>query len=48
MSRYGEIVNERKTPQNEKARNDQVINSAGGYVFEVGPWKQMERFLILG
>jgi len=48
MSRYGEIVNERKTPQSEKARSDQALNQAGGYVFEVGPWKQMERFLILG
>ncbi len=48
MSRYGEIVNPRKTPQREKAREDQVMNNAEGAVFAVGPWVQLDRFLILG
>lgn len=29
-------------------RTDQVINSAGGFVFEVSPKSRLERFLILG
>lgn len=28
--------------------NRQVQNSAGGYVYKLDPWKQLERFLILG
>lgn len=48
MSRYGEIVNPRKTPPTESARTGQVKNNAGGFVFEAGPWTQLDRFLILG
>lgn len=48
MTRYGEMVNESRTPQNEKARAEQVKNNAGGFVFETGSWKQLDRFLILG
>lgn len=48
MTRYGQTVNEKNTPQHEKAKPSQVKNNAGGYVFEVGPWKQLDRFLILG
>jgi len=48
MTHYGEMVNPSRTPQNEQARRDQVVNNAGGFVFEVGPWKQLDRFLILG
>jgi len=48
MSKYGDITNPSVTPQNEAARLDQVKNNAGGFVFEAGPWKQLDRFLILG
>lgn len=48
MTRYGEIVNTRATPPNEKARSTQVENNAGGFVFATGPWTQLDRFLILG
>jgi len=34
--------------QTEKARTDQVQNSAGGYVFKVNDLKRLERFLIIG
>lgn len=34
--------------QTERDRNDQVKNNAGGYVFKLAPFKQLERFLILG
>jgi 60 kDa SS-A/Ro ribonucleoprotein len=47
MSRYGKIA-AAPTPQNEAARPDQVKNNAGGFVFELGPWKQLDRFLVLG
>ncbi len=36
------------TPQREKARGDQVPNSAGGYVFAVDKWARLDRWLILG
>jgi len=36
------------TPQRERARNDQVENNAGGFVFQVTPEDQLRRFLILG
>jgi 60 kDa SS-A/Ro ribonucleoprotein len=36
------------TAQTVKAHKDQVINSAGGAVFKLTPWQQLERFLILG
>ena len=35
-------------PQMEQARPDQVLNKAGGYVFQIGPWDRFLRFLILG
>lgn len=41
-------VNNRRTPQSEKAKPDQVENNAGGFVFEVSKWDRLERFLILG
>jgi len=46
--RYSDHVNEKKTPQNQKAREDQVLNSAGGFVFAVDKWARLDRFLILG
>jgi len=36
------------TPQSEKAREDQVLNNAGGYVFKTSEMEQLRRFLILG
>lgn len=36
------------TPQTEKAREDQVRNNAGGFVFAVSDSSRLERFLILG
>lgn len=41
-------VNFRSTPQNERARADQVKNNAGGYVFGVTPETRLNRFLTLG
>jgi len=48
MTRYGEIVNPRVTSQSEQAREDQVKNRAGGYVWQVDCWTSLDRFLILG
>ena len=36
------------TPQTEKARADQVQNNAGGFVWQVDKWTQLDRFLLLG
>lgn len=33
---------------NEPLRDDQVQNSSGAYVWKIDPWKQLDRFLILG
>lgn len=38
----------RETPQSEPIRDDQIVNSAGGYVWEANPWTRLRRFLILG
>jgi len=44
---YAKFLNP-STPQNQPARPDQTPNHAGGYAFDVTPWQQLERFLILG
>lgn len=36
------------TRQREKARPDQVKNSAGGFVFSLDEWARLDRWLILG
>lgn len=36
------------TPQTEKAVDVQVLNSAGGYVFQVSDWQRLDKFLVLG
>lgn len=36
------------TPQTEQAKDNQVENNAGGFVFQISDFKQLERFLILG
>lgn len=37
-----------KIPQSEPLTPDQVPNSAGGYTWQITPWQQALRFLILG
>lgn len=37
-----------KTVQTQRARQDQVQNNAGGFVFQVSDQSRLERFLILG
>lgn len=49
MQKYNTLaVNQRKTPQTEKVRNDQVKNNAGGYVFKIDDFARLDRFLVLG
>lgn len=38
----------KSTPQTEPIREDQVKNSAGGYVWSVDDWVRLDRFLVLG
>lgn len=44
VTRKGRTV----TPGTEKAREDQILNSAGGYTFQVSDLDRVKRFLILG
>lgn len=37
-----------QTPQSEPIREDQVKNSAGGFVWSVDGWTRLDRFLVLG
>lgn len=41
-------ISTRRTPQTEKADKRQVLNSAGGYVFELDDLARLRRFLTLG
>jgi 60 kDa SS-A/Ro ribonucleoprotein len=41
-------ITTRSTPQGRKAREDQVKNTAGGYVFQIGDESRLHRFLTLG
>ncbi len=45
---YARSSSPNKTPQSEKARDDQKLNDAGGYVFETSLEQQVRRFLITG
>jgi len=45
---YVKHVANQQTPQMEQAREDQIENSAGGYVFKITDWDRLDRFLILG
>ena len=49
MKAYKSYSN-KKTSQSERipGRKDQVKNNAGGYVFAIDSWTQLDRFLILG
>ncbi|MGW5453190.1 TROVE domain-containing protein [Nocardia sp. NPDC003979] len=40
--------NRRSTPQSAPADNRQVVNNAGGYVFDITPQARVRRFLTLG
>ena len=49
MSRYAEHINPSKTPQSQPLLGEnQVKNSAGGYVYKIDKWTRLDRFLILG
>jgi len=49
FSTYKDILNTKETPQSEPIPGKGMIeNNAGGYVFELDKFKQLERFLILG
>ncbi len=50
MTDYSQHFNTKKTSQAQPipGREDQVKNSAGGYVFAVAPEVRLQRFLILG
>ena len=41
-------IGTRRTPQTERSRPDEVVNSAGGYVFPVDDLARLRRFLTLG
>jgi len=41
-------VTPRRTPQSEPAREDQVKNNAGGFVFVIDDYARLNRFLTLG
>lgn len=48
MTALTEYPSSTTTPQTVRARNDQVQNNAGGFVFELSPIDALRRFLILG
>lgn len=46
---YAKHVSTKKTPQTSPIIGKKMVkNNAGGYVFKLDKWKQLERFLILG
>lgn len=45
---FAKHFNPKETPQSEPIRNDQVKNSAGGFVWSVDGWTRLDRFLTLG
>lgn len=47
--RFTKHFNKKQTPQNQPIPGaGQVANSAGGFTWELDPWKLLDRFLILG
>jgi 60 kDa SS-A/Ro ribonucleoprotein len=49
MSNYSSHFSTLQTPQSEPIPDKkQVVNAAGGYVFEVDDWTRLDRFLVLG
>jgi len=47
MKTYTKNFNMKRTPQNQWSPGT-VENNAGGYVFQIDKWSQLDRFLILG
>lgn len=51
MTNYARYYSTKRTPQRQPIPGQearQVKNSAGGYVYDIGDWKRLERFLVLG
>jgi 60 kDa SS-A/Ro ribonucleoprotein len=49
MSKTYSTFSTKKTSQREPIPGEtQVLNSAGGYVYEIDKWDRLNRFLILG
>ena len=48
MTNYIQHFTSLFTPQKDKARADQVQNSAGGYAFSLDKWARLDRWLVLG
>lgn len=46
MIKHVKKINE--TPQSEPAKENQIQNNAGGFVFQITKWDYLKRFLILG
>jgi 60 kDa SS-A/Ro ribonucleoprotein len=45
---YLKRIVQRRTPQSEPLRSDQIPNSAGGFAWAVDDWTRLRRFLVLG
>ena len=48
MAKYAKNVANPRTSQNKKAKEGQVQDRSGGFVFKVDDWTRLNRFLILG
>lgn len=48
MATYTDDIDKKEPTQQERATRDQIRNRAGGFVFKVDKWSQLDRFLILG
>lgn len=48
MATYTDDIDAKEPTQKERATPDQIRNRAGGFVFKVDNWTQLDRFLILG
>lgn len=49
MQKFTQHYNKRMTTQSESIPGEQQVqNNAGGYVYQISVWEQMQRFLILG
>lgn len=45
---YSKHLKKSNVSQTEQLDSSQVLNNAGGYVFSLDKWKQLDRFIILG
>lgn len=50
MSNYAKNVTRTatRTPQTQKAADNQIANNAGGFGFQIDRWSRLDRFVILG